>query len=290
MAKKTIFIGSFVSQEESLLDNKISQAGIIFQEKIIKFLRPEINISLIPIFVKENKKFKYFCEVKFIHNVTKYITLFKYYKFFLDNIEAIKIIKDSKINELVFYNLDKQNFLIVLYSKIILKKKVLIIIADYARYDNKIVNKIFNKIYSYVDATLVLNSSIKLNKKSKTMVGIAAKTNIKINKLETLSKNIMMSGSLGKTTGFELALDFFSKNKEYNLHITGRPFRYSEDEFNFLIEKYINKNSNIIYYGLVDYTKYLEILEQCDIALSLRNPSDNEHKYNFPSKIIESSN
>jgi hypothetical protein len=39
--------------------------------------------------------------------------------------------------------------------------------------------------------------------------------------------------------------------------------------------------------GLLDYGAYIAVLEKCDIALSLRNPSDLEHQFNFPSKILE---
>ena len=39
--------------------------------------------------------------------------------------------------------------------------------------------------------------------------------------------------------------------------------------------------------GLLSEQEYLEVLHKCDIALSLRNPNDEEHNYNFPSKILE---
>jgi hypothetical protein len=38
---------------------------------------------------------------------------------------------------------------------------------------------------------------------------------------------------------------------------------------------------------LLDYENYTKVLNDCDIALSFRNPNDDEHNYNFPSKILE---
>jgi hypothetical protein len=71
------------------------------------------------------------------------------------------------------------------------------------------------------------------------------------------------------------------------LFITGRPYEYKDSAFDELIEYYTSRFDNIKHLGLLDYEEYLVILDKCDIALSLRNPLDKEHQFNFPSKILE---
>ena len=51
---KRIFIGQFVSKNESLLDKRISQAGNNYQLKFIKMVEPVISISIVPVFFNPN--------------------------------------------------------------------------------------------------------------------------------------------------------------------------------------------------------------------------------------------
>jgi len=74
---------------------------------------------------------------------------------------------------------------------------------------------------------------------------------------------------------------------DFELLICGRPFRCSDDEIRTKVAKSSSKHGNICYLGLVSNVEHARIRNCCDVALSLRNPSESEHDFNFPSKIIE---
>ena len=62
------------------------------------------------------------------------------------------------------------------------------------------------------------------------------------------------------------------------------------DNVEFSSAKMILENpnaNNIEYLGVLEYEDYQEILSSCEFGLSLRNPSEMEHRMNFPSKILE---
>jgi glycosyltransferase involved in cell wall biosynthesis len=82
-------------------------------------------------------------------------------------------------------------------------------------------------------------------------------------------------------------LNFFSTHTDYELYISGKPYCYSQNEFDGLLEKYVNKSTNIRYLGLLPLNEYYEVLNSVDIALSFRDSNDLQHDYNFPSKILE---
>lgn len=286
--KNILYIGSFVSLSDSLSNYGFSQAANLFQQKFIEFVDPDISISIIPIFCTNKLNLNYHKKVYFINNQIGLRGKANYvFRFLFDSIQVLYLINKYKKKKLFFYNVDYQNILIIIISKFIFKKNVFIIIADYDNYGNRLKDFIFNWILKNIDGVIVLNSNIKCNKNSRLLNGLLYQNEIICTESLGLNKNVILSGSLGKTTGLEFALEYFSKNTEYNLFITGRPFRYVAGEFEKLISCYQSKCKNIFYFGLLEYKKYIEILNKCDIALSLRNPNDNEHDYNFPSKILE---
>ena len=64
-----LFIGQYVSIEESLTSPCYSQASNLYQKKFLKFTKPKLAISIIPIFVNKKKKFEYpDYPVNFINN------------------------------------------------------------------------------------------------------------------------------------------------------------------------------------------------------------------------------
>lgn len=286
--KKNMFIGQFVSKNESILDKRISQAGNNYQLKFLEMFNPSVAISIYPIFLRGKQKDN-LDNIQFVNNQSIFpFFLNKIYRFFFDTIQVLFLIKKAKTKNVFFYNIDKQNFLIIFLSKFLLNTKTFIVLADYSYFLNESwFDKFCNFMIKNVNGLLVLNSNIKLNKNQKTLPGLIKLDQV-INKHKSgINKNIIFSGSLGYTTGLEVVLDAFSKRSDYNLFITGRPYNLSDSEFNKLILSYTKSFNNIKYLGLLNYDGYQEILNTCDIALSLRNPLDIEHQYNFPSKILE---
>lgn len=284
-----IFVGQFVSQEESLEDKRISQAGNNYQLKLIRMLNPKLSISLYPIFLRYKSKSRLDDSTIVINNQSKLPVSFnKFFKMIKDTFDALLIIKKFKQDNVLFYNIDKQNFLLVYLTKFFLKNKTFLVLADYPYFDNKSVfEKTANYLIKSLDGVLVLNSNIILNKNQLVLPGLLESHTITHNKNELFNNNVLLSGSLGVTTGLKIALETFAKKTEFNLYISGRPYNFSEEEFNTLIESYTNQYSNIKYFGLMSLEDYEQILDKCYIALSLRNPDDVEHQYNFPSKILE---
>ncbi len=277
---KRIFIGQFVSEKESYTDKRISQAGNNYQLKFISIVKPFLSISIVPTFFGVNK---FDVEPNIIKLVSK--SNFKLFKILAVNYSAYKLVKRHKPESVWFYNLTTSNFIVYLLLRYFSKYKLYFIIADYDA-GNKWRQIFFKKLISKSMGVIVLNTNISKQLRCQTTVlaGILEDEAIQLNK-NPVNKNILFSGSLGKTTGFELALKFAWSNPEFTLYITGRPYQYTSEEFLKLIDKY--KKDNIIYKGQLSYQEYLNVLNTCTYALSLRNPSDAQHDYNFPSKILE---
>lgn len=288
MTRNTFFVGSFVSFEDSKLHPAFSQAGNLFQRKFIDFLEPEKVVSLIPVFINTKRKFNFDKPILFVNNQSCFSgAVNKFYKLAADTLQVCHLIAKSKKDTVFFYNIDKHNFLMLAIVRFILQKRTYVIVADYAQYRSKFVNWFFSSLLRASHGCIVLNSNIVCNDNSKTLLGLLYDQSIYMNTSASLKKSVFFSGSLSRTTGFELVLDCFSNLPDYKLYITGRPFRYTEEEFQYLLDKYVTPNENIEYLGLLSYDDYCNALNECDVALSLRNPGDSEHQYNFPSKILE---
>ena len=265
-----------------------SQAANYYQKKLIDFTQPVLAVSVLPIFFNSKIELKYhYKNTKFINNQSGIKNKINYiYRLICDTWQLFFILARQPEKNIVFYNFDVQFFFSVVLAKFLLRKKVFILVADYPFYQKKLSDKIYNWVLKKINGTIVFNSNIKCNRNSKLLPGLLYKEQIKINSSGRLNKNIILSGSLGKTTGLELALEYFSKRPEFTLYISGRRFMYSEDEFENLIEKYA-EFKNIKFLGMLDYDEYLDLMDKCDVALSLREQNDEEHNYNFPSKILE---
>jgi hypothetical protein len=285
-----IFVGQFVSPEESFLDKRISQAGNNYQLKLVEMLSPDLSISLYPIFLRSQTKTILNSEkVVVVNNQSIFSTsINKLHRLVFDTIEVLSVIKKLKIQHAFFYNIDRQNIFLIYLTQFLLRKKVYLVLADYPYFENKsFFDKLANNIIRKTNGVIALNSNIKVNKNRQVLPGLLKADQIKRNVKPFLANNVLLSGSLGVTTGLEIALETFSKRSDYNLLITGKPYHYTESEFDTLINSYTSRFGNIKYLGLLDYEDYIAVLEKCDIALSLRNPDDLEHQFNFPSKILE---
>lgn len=285
-----IFIGQYVSFDDSFANKNHSQASNLFQNKFLRFTRPSLAISVIPIFVNEETTFDYpDYPTQFIyHRITKNQNNFqKVLRILKDSIKAIKLALYAKSKDVWFYNLNLSTFLIALYLMLLSRKRLFIIIADYETVaKDSIIHIIIDKLIQGFNGAIVLNSNI-IHKNKIVLPGILDINNIHLSKNGVLKKRFLLSGSLGKTAGFDVVLEYFSKRQDLILTITGRPYEYNENEFNELLKRYVEPNSNIVYLGLLSYEHYYQILDSVDIALSFRDPLDSQHDYNFPSKILE---
>lgn len=277
-----IFFCNILYEKDIFINNNLSFAANNYQYKFISIYQPSYIISLLPIFItKEKFNRTWSNSIQYVHLRSNNIALRLVYGV----IKSLIYIWKSNKKRIVFYNLDKQNLLIIFFSKFILRKKVFILVADYTEYNN-LYGKILKKLYKMVDGTIVFNSNFRINKYILVSPGLILEKDIRLNNQKKIAKNIILSGSLGKTTGLEIALEGFCKRPDLQLFVTGKSFRYTEYEFKNIINKY-NIFKNIHYLGALPKEEYLNMLGKCDIALSLRNPYDIEHSYNFPSKILE---
>lgn len=283
-----IFIGQFVSLKESLTNINYSQASNLYHIKFLKLIKPKLAISIIPFFINKNHNFKLpDHSVNFINNpIPKVNIYYKIKRLLKDTHQTLRLINKSNIKDIWLYNITIANLLIVFYLLLFTRKRLFVLVADYSFSKTNIVTLLVNIAIKHCHGTIVWNSKIP-HKNRLILPDILDSEVIKLNTSSKIKPLILFSGSLGKTTGFEFALEFFSKYQDYELIITGKPYHYSEAEFNKLISDYVTPNDNIKYYGLLDLKKYYEVLTKVDIALSLRDPLVTQHDGNFPSKILE---
>jgi glycosyltransferase involved in cell wall biosynthesis len=289
ISEESIFIGSFVPLHSALLDNRISIAGNNYQLKLITFLKVDVMISLLPVFLSSKSFFEKKDSV-IIHYIGRSRLLFwrlpVLVSFFFETVLSSFILFRSKKKIAFFYNLEPQNILLVLLARHLLKMKTIVIMADYSNFNSTLKDRFFNLILSKITGVVSLNPNINCNNNSVYIHGLVSYQNIKRNVNEDNRKNILLSGSLGETTGLYVALEFARNNPNYNLFICGRAFRMTLAELIKIIEEYSIYN-NIRFLGVLGYSDYINVLDSCSICLSLRNPNHIEHQYNFPSKILE---
>ena len=153
--------------------------------------------------------------------------------------------------------------------------------------EKNVSSRLIRKYLSYANGILSLREISELRQmKSRVEVMPGIVTNdIPPIKSPKIPNTVLLSGSLGKTTGLLLALEYFSGQRNLKLIITGVPYLMSDTEFRGLVEKY--KCDNINFLGTLEYREYLEVLQSVEFSLNLRNPDEIEHNFNFPSKILE---
>lgn len=94
-------------------------------------------------------------------------------------------------------------------------------------------------------------------------------------------KDFLLSGVLNPDiSSLPMVLDAFAKVQDCTLHITGNTDSKQ-------LREYAEKYPNIIYYGVLSFSEYMELLHRVTFQLSLRNPDWKDNQCNFPSKIIE---
>ncbi|WP_394229066.1 glycosyltransferase [Shewanella colwelliana] len=281
-----ILVTNKVKKEDYLKDERLSQAGLLYQEKLSEFLKPELEIALVPSFVpwRYNNTSEEGCEYVNVIATSGHIS--RVLRYISDSMKAFSLLKRSTSRRLVVYNLDVHNLLFVFLSCFFSSKRIYLIVADYILHKNIILRSLFDFLLAKVDGVIVLNDKIDVNSNSLLLPGLVRKSDVfKMTDLDSLNCAIF-SGSIGRTTGIELCLQTVSQMRDINLYISGKPYHYTDREFKSLKASF-EQCPNIFYQGLMERNEYSKLLNKVSIAFSLRDPHDIEHDYNFPSKILE---
>ena len=174
--------------------------------------------------------------------------------------------------------------------------KTVLVLADYTPpiEEKNIIKKLYSFIMGkdfkqYSKVILLSEGSRKYTSKKQEIEIINGC--IDINKFKNLKKrerqadiNIVYTGVLSCATGIDLLLNAFSQieEKNYRLIICGQG--HEED---LLIQEACNRDSRIIFKGLVSNEEYIEIINSADLLINPRNMNYNQNLNNFPSKVLE---
>jgi hypothetical protein len=276
---KITFISSVV---QTAMEKEISFsiAGNNYQKKIIDAINPTIIYSL-NFWNNPSKKIQKINVLYFLYPINKLLRIWYLLGF-------TNSIKTSNNSPLLFYNIDTRNLLTYFICKFIKRQTCYVIVADCNPLKKSIANRLISFALKKADGLLSLSRMLKINKNTIYQELLLSKHNFVGETIQNneagSNKEILMSGSLGYTTGLEVALNAMYFLDEFTLHLSGPLFDISEQAFNTML---LNGPSNVIYHGILDEDKYKQLLRKCSICLSLRNPDSLEHLYNFPSKIGE---
>lgn len=278
-----LFIGNFIDSDTNKLPNGVSLAGNYYQKKIRSILNISSSISL---FYSENDK-----GYEYSDKVENIILKRRRHVFNVFNIikSLKKLSKNRKKNKtILFYNLSIYSLVYYIYYVFFIKAKVVILLTDAGfLLEKNVISRLLSKFMSYAYGILALREIREIRKfrsKVEIMPGIISK-DLLLHESKKISNTVLLSGSLGATTGLILALEYFSSQTQLKLYITGVPYLISDLEFEGILNKY--KSNSISYLGVLDYKDYISVLTSAEFTLSLRNPKEIEHQYNFPSKILE---
>lgn len=263
----------------------VSQASCSFCRKLIDSNVFNFCYSFLPVTVNKKLKLNNEYNIRYIQiRIFPHIKSLRYINSIIETVIAFVHIIKNKENNIWFYNLDKQNLLLYYILKYLTNKKTYILLADFTPPTKKYsITNFIKYLIQTSNATITLSERNNLNLKNNiTIPGIITRKPIKSVLQKEINKtSFLFSGFLGKVTGIDLALNFFSLHPELNLTITGR----GKDEETII--KYTQKYTNIRYLGFLDNNTYMKVLNQHDICLNFRNPNLAENKNNFPSKLIE---
>src|SRR4051794_37870026 len=128
-----IFVSQIVPNELEILDQRVSNAAQIYQQKFIDFTNPTITISIYPHFIKSLAD--HFDPKLRVHYLNKEYKLgigavSSAAKLLLNSYKALTIILSQKKEEVWFYNLNLSTVLIVFFTRFIFNRPTFIILAD----------------------------------------------------------------------------------------------------------------------------------------------------------------
>jgi len=277
-----LFIGHFIDSNSGELPVGISHAGNYYQLKVRSILEIRHSISL----VYGDQDFSETSEDRLHYMILKHGRHFSNFFSIVRNLFSLsRFIKQG--SSILFYNLSIYDLFYFAYA---LQKKAKIVVlltdAEFLQ-SGTLKDRFISKFLSHAHGILSLReipALKRLDSKIEIMPGIVSQVEGKVVS-QKKAGYVLLSGSLGITNGLVLALDFFSDQSCLQLIITGVPYLMTHPEFERLLEKYACPQ--IRYLGKLDYPEYLKVLTSCEYCLSLREPGEPGHQYNFPSKILE---
>ncbi len=143
--------------------------------------------------------------------------------------------------------------------------------------------KDIKKIDSFVTLTKYIYEALDTKKPYTVVEGIASDETIKTSRKETLTKNIVYTGTLDEKYGIIELTDAFTKIKDDNLRLIicgdgdGKDYLYRAKK----------RDKRIKYYGVVKNEVARAIQENAYLLINPRNSKEEYTKYSFPSKTME---
>jgi glycosyltransferase involved in cell wall biosynthesis len=279
-----VLICELVPNEKVASFTNVGQAANTYILNFIKACSFTKAFAFVPIQIKEKQNFENTDQVEFFQTRTfKHAGALKFLNRLVESFKMLKRLYKYRKEHIWFYNITQHYFIIYLVAKYIYRSKVYVLLADlYLNEDKFSLNKYFIRLIEKSEGVIALskgaeNLKIKQLKISNGIVSpITAPDNKSINK-----QDYLFAGALNKMKGIDFALEAFSKMPDKNLLISGNGTLLN------MVKEYEAKFPNIKYLGWLDYPAYVKIMSDVTFCLSVRNPDDEENKYNFPSKIIE---
>lgn len=287
--KILVFVGMLADQNLAETDFRVSIAGIRLQTKIIKTLKPDVLINLIPEFLnrtefslalapEEITFSRFLIGPRFIRVISK---------IFFDILQFSRLVIANREATVIFYNIDYHNVFLIMIS-IVSGRKTFVIAADFVSPATTAFERLILWVYRRVYGVVLLRASTNVNSNFTLLPAIADAFPTHYGAESKGAKTkVLFSGSLGKTTGLDLTLQAAIDCPQVEFYFSGRPYHISEEELRQKVESAKSRGANVEYLGMLSYEEYLVFLNQADLALSLRDPSDPNHRHNFPSKIAE---
>jgi hypothetical protein len=267
---------------------RVSQAGNNFCYRLISSDFFHEIFSICPVNIR-NKIKVVGAPYSFIQRrIFPHVGPLRVFNVILENIGLFYVIikKDRFANKIWFYNLTISNCLLYLLLKAF-KWNVFIIVADY---DPKIglfsIARIVHQLLHSADGIIALSSNVKevFFKNTSVLNGLIDEDLVADQVLRPDTEDrkcFLYSGALEEYCGIDLALEVFKDCPNAQLVITGR------GSYERKVIEFVEKYSNIRYFGFMPYEEYLMLAKTVDFCLSLRDPCTPFNDFNFPSKIIE---
>lgn len=150
--------------------------------------------------------------------------------------------------------------------------------------DRKIINKCLSKINSFVLLSEQMKERLPIgNKPWRLMEGIY-NTSIKIiNYPKEYNRTILYTGCISMHYGVMDLIEAFTQIKvsDYRLWLCGGVDNMTR------LRDYMKKDNRIVYYGIVDKDKVVELQQKATILVNPRHSNEEFTKYSFPSKTME---
>lgn len=285
MRNSHLFVSQLVSQE-IIQRYSCSQAAFNFCRSVVATDFFDATYSVIPVQVRERLP-KKDGNIKNIQ-IRFFPHRFRIFKAVNSILEGVLCaLQCLKFEHIWFYNINKHLLLSALLLKFIFRKKVFVIVADFDFRPTSVFTSAWwcSFMVKAADGRICLSGRGLFDglRNTKILPGIVPFDIDTELAGQTDKSTFLLSGSLVKSWGRDLAIDVFRANPQYILYISGILPSKELTEFKEKIEDV----PNIRYLGFLSYEDYTKVLDDVSCCLSLRDPDAFENQNNFPSKIFE---